>query len=283
MHSAKRTIAIVIPFVTETREALRMRAIPEDNLAYPVLVTLKSGVSGSGFYFNAATKMYLVTARHVIMDDQQRLRSSEAELMSYSKDPNEPITNLLSINLSMLQQAEHLRAHQTRDVVAIAIAGITLTPEGKSLDPLPGVDVVRYAPLGIVGVGRDAVKRYADVLVANDVVVFGYPTSIGLKATPQLDLSRPLLRKGIIAGLNDYLQSIILDCPVYPGNSGGPVAELEPVGLSHRVRIIGVVSEFVPYSESWVNTTHRSTNTTIANSGYSVAVPMDFVVDLLCD
>ena len=43
------------------------RAMPDDNLAYPVLITLKTG-GGSGFYLNAKTAIYLVTAKHVLFD-----------------------------------------------------------------------------------------------------------------------------------------------------------------------------------------------------------------------
>ena len=46
------------------------RAIPEDNLAYPVLLILKGGGTGSGFYLNTPTTQYLVTANHVIADDK---------------------------------------------------------------------------------------------------------------------------------------------------------------------------------------------------------------------
>ena len=112
--------------------------------------------------------------------------------------------------------------------------------------------------------------------------VFGYPTSLGIKEIPQIDPLRPLLRFGIIAGTNPARKSIILDCPSYPGNSGGPVLEVEEVDLvNRRFRVIGVVSQFVPFAETWVNKTHHYQNLTISNSGYTVAVSMDPVLDLI--
>jgi hypothetical protein len=35
------------------------RAIPDDNLAYPVLITLKNGSTGSGFFVNTGRAVYL--------------------------------------------------------------------------------------------------------------------------------------------------------------------------------------------------------------------------------
>src|ERR1700691_2639842 len=72
------------------------RAIPDDNLAYPVLVTLGDNSSGSGFFLNDGNAVYLVTARHVLYrnkppqkvapnQDPLELRSGTAIVVSYSK------------------------------------------------------------------------------------------------------------------------------------------------------------------------------------------------------
>ncbi len=108
-------------------------------------------------------------------------------------------------------------------------------------------------------------------------MVFGYPSSIGLKNAPQIDYNRPLLRKGILAGTNPATRTLILDCPVYFGNSGGPVLEVDRQGLTATFRIIGVVIQFIPFNE----TAGSQTAMILSNSGYSVAVPMDFVLELL--
>ena len=50
---------------------------------------------------------------------------------------------------------------------------------------------------------------------------------------------------------------------------------------SRRFRVIGVVTEFVPFTETWVNTRDGNKNVTISNSGYSVAVSMDLVLELV--
>jgi len=45
--------------------------------------------------------------------------------------------------------------------------------------------------------------------------------------------------------------------------------------------IIGVVSQFVPAVENWLNIPYGYTNTNFYNSGYTVAIPMDFVLELV--
>jgi hypothetical protein len=141
--------------------------------------------------------------------------------------------------------------------------------------------ILTAAPSGILGVARNAVKKYADVLVANEVLVFGYPTSLGIEGSPQLDPLRPLLRRGIVAGLNPNKKSIIIDCPSYPGNSGGPVVEADRETFKATFNVIGVVSEFVPFAEKSVNYPIQYQSVSISNSGYTIVTPMDYVLDLV--
>jgi S1-C subfamily serine protease len=110
-------------------------------------------------------------------------------------------------------------------------------------------------------------------------MVFGYPTSLGLQQSPQLDPLRPLLRKGIVAGTNPATRFLVLDCPVYFGNSGGPVLELDRQPFGTSLSIIGVVDQYVPFVQQAGSQTIAMQVET--NSGYSLAIPMDFVLELL--
>jgi S1-C subfamily serine protease len=225
---------VVIPAVLPAKA---QRALPDDNLAYPVLIAFK-GSTGSGFFLNVNGAVFLITAKHVLFDpNTQKLRENQTELLSYSKDPSDQKNNLIALDFEALQ-AENL---------------------------------------GIVGVSIENVKTFDQVLIGNDVLVFGYPTSLGLQAQPQLDLHRPLLRKGIVAGQNLQRKSIVLDCPVYQGNSDGPVIQVESKNLLEKhFSVIEVIGEFVPF----VDQGQRSTFITLNNSGYSIATPMDFVMEL---
>ena len=141
----------------------------------------------------------------------------------------------------------------------VFVAGIAVSAD-------PGTVIVSFGP--------EAVRTYEQVLVGNDAIVYGYPRSLGgLSSDKQFDLDplRPLLRKGLVAGLNETKRTIILDCPAYPGNSGGPAVEIEPDGFQRKFLVIGVVVEFVPW---------RAANFPF-NSGYSVVEPMDGVLELI--
>jgi hypothetical protein len=144
---------------------------------------------------------------------------------------------------------------------------------------MPGVTVKEEtAKTGMIGVSKGAVETFDKVLIGNDVLIFGYPTSLGLEEIPQLDPLRPLLRKGLIAGQNPGKRSIVIDAPVYPGNSGGPVVQVRRVGPfgGANFSVIGVVRQLVPFVGF-----EAPSKQTLANSGYSIVTPMDFVLELV--
>lgn len=288
LRKAKYLISIVgslIGFIALCNDASARRAVPDDNLSYPVLITLKGGGQGSGFFLNLQAGTFLVTARHVIFKEgTEDLLALEAELTSYARDPSDKGKNIFQLDLSKLKQGDNIKKHVTHDVavirIGIRIHGTDQDTDVRSLEMLDGVVIKERAASGILGVGDSTIKRFAEVMTANDVFIFGFPASIGLKAIPQIDYLKPLLRVGIVAGTNERARTIILDCPAYGGNSGGPVLEVEEDGFVKKFRIIGVVSQFVPVAETWRNMTHSYNNINISNSGYAIAIPMDFVLDL---
>jgi hypothetical protein len=94
--------------------------------------------------------------------------------------------------------------------------------------------------------------------------------------------TRPLLRKGIVAGKDGTRKHIIIDCPVYKGNSGGLAVEAEQIGLVNRkFKPIGVVVEIVPFVEQYESRQYGYVNTSIENSGYAFVEPMDRIKDLI--
>lgn len=280
-----RSFAPLLILLLFGNNSYAQREIPDDNLAYPVLIQLigTSGV-GSGFYFNIHSATYLVTAKHVLMDPATgKLRSTRAQLISYPGNSSLPGRNLIEADLSQLLQSGDLVPHQSQDVLVMRIGTTEIGPDSSSgsrpIHALKGITFKETA--GIVGVGSDGVKTFDSVLISNDVIVFGYPTSIGLQQIPQIDSERPLLRRGIVAGQNLKTRSIIIDCPAYYGNSGGPVLQVEHQPFGAQFRVIGVVLQFVPFAETWANVTHGYVNTTLTNSGYTVVAPMDFVLELI--
>lgn len=272
-------LILIAPKVGETS-----REIPDDNLAYPVLISLETGSNGSGFFLNNDSRIYLVTASHVLFEQTSgNLKAQQARLLSYSIDPKETERNIIQLDLKTLVESRRVRKHLSEDVAVVFIAMSKENAETgqRSLSVVPGVVVIQKAPSGILGVNSESVKPFKDVLTANTIYVFGYPTSLGMKEIPQIDPLRPLLRFGIVAGTNPDRKTIILDCPSYPGNSGGPVLEVEHIDLGKKnFKVIGVVSRFIPFAETRDNITHKNKNLIISNFGYTVAVSMDPVIEL---
>jgi S1-C subfamily serine protease len=263
------------------------RAIPDDNLSYPVLITLRSGGTGSGFYLNTGKAAYLGTAKHVFFDPAtQKLRDVALDLLSYSKDPSDSTRNLFTLDLSVLQNGGNIKPHPSEDVAVIKVmsTGENLKPAAAGTNatlmfPVPGVTPREVAKGAVLDVALDTVKPFEQVPTGNDVILFGYPTSLGLQQLPQVDVRRPLLRKGIVAGTNPQNRSIILDCPSYPGNSGGPVVELDREAFRTHFTVIGVILQYVPFAD--VGHSNTLAIAILSNSGYSIAAPMDFVLGLV--
>ena len=258
-------------------QATTSRLIPDDNLSYPVLIRIGASRSASGFYLNTGSNIFLVTAAHVLfLSDGRTLIGTQADALSYAGDPKERTPALFKLDLKVLTESGNIKTDNIHDVAVVRIGSVAVVGAERTLTPMAGVEA-RSAPIsGLVPVGFRTVKRFAEVLVSNEVIVFGYPTSIGIPQdkVPQLDYSRPLLRKGIVAGTNEALKSIILDCAVYPGNSGGPVVELSRDGAIMRFQIIGVIIQYVPFVQG-------DAPDVVSNSGYAVAAGMDTVLDLV--
>ena len=100
--------------------AIAQRAIPEDNLAYAVLITIGNGY-GSGFFINAKSgDVIRGTAKHVLFDPAtNRLSDPHVTLLSYSKDTSDPTPNRMMLDMNTLQANGNVKAHSTEDVAVI--------------------------------------------------------------------------------------------------------------------------------------------------------------------
>ena len=258
--------------------------IPEEFLTYPVYIKLSNGGSATGFYYSDSTNFFLVTAKHVFFDpNTNRLNSQDADLISYPRDPYKNPYNLLKCNLKLLIEKNLVRYDNQFDV-AIALIG-----KNEKID---SIDFMIYYNDAISKTQDSKASRvnsfsrlYAleskKLPVGTEVHIFGYPSSVGTKQAQQLELMQPLFRRGIVAGKNYKLNTIILDCPVYMGNSGGPVVASIIRGFTTEFYLIGIVSQFVPFEEKWINDKYGYANTEWSNSGYSIIAPIEIMLDLM--
>jgi hypothetical protein len=253
--------------------------IPEQNLAYPVLATFGQS-QGSGFFLNdEAQATWFITAKHVMFDSAGKLHSSAGELLAYSKDPSETAANSISLNLKDVESAGNLKPDPNADVVAVKLGTREKRDEREVMTPAKGVTLNSVTKSGLVGVDARQVRKLDKVRIGNDAYVFGYPNSIGLAHIPQVDPKRPLVRKGSVAGVNPALRTIILDCQVFPGNSGGLVVEVEREALVNHFYTIGLVAQYVPFDNARFGV--PANLATLLNSGYSIVIPADIILELV--
>jgi hypothetical protein len=255
-----------------------MRALPDNNLSYPVLVEIGKG-SGSGFYFRTDDKLFLVTARHVLYDVDNKscpLRDTSVILTSYDESIKVKAPHRVKVDLSQAL----IRKNDLKDIALIEL-GDASKADASKVEFNASVQTLSQREPNLVVIPTAHLKRFDEVLVSNEVFILGYPSSLGDPKQPQIDPKKPLLRKGIIAGLNRANDTIILDCPVYFGNSGGLAIEVEETGIGQKTfRTIGVVSQFVPFIEHLTSAQLGYTNLNFENSGYSIAVPIDTILEL---
>ena len=260
--------------------------VPRALLSFPVYINLiPSNLPeeyGSGFFYADSKYVYLVTAKHVLFDTRNLLKTNVATLYYYPmlKETQEK----MDVNLKELVDSNKVEVHPSLDIAVVMIG------ENDTLRHLanffPSVKKNDHIHSVFPNTIKEIIKESKDVSIGDDIFLFGYPTSIGIqfpKYLPQIDPSKPILRKGIIAAKNENLKTYILDCPAYPGNSGGPVILIQPgnYGQKPSYYIIGVTTEFIPYEEYYQNLRYNYINKEWTNSGLSVAIPIDYVLEVI--
>ncbi len=129
----------------------------------------------------------------------------------------------------------------------------------------------------IIAASLDDLKPYSEIEIACNVLLVGFPTSLIIDNF--FDLDRPLLRAGIIAGIDHKSKTFIIDSPAFYGNSGGPVLQLDNNGNFH---IIGIVSKYVPFVTEWKNKHEKAfSRQEFYNSGYAICVPLDEIIEIV--
>ncbi len=244
-----------------------------------VLIEIKGLGSGSGIYLRDSSSLYFATAAHVISDIRKsKLFCDSTFLISYRENSEVDRPDTLFVSLCEAYKSGYLVIDTLNDAAIIKLGQSTRNKDSS------------WAPIKYlshaVRIGRGTklnpwdikdIKSFNDLKIGNDVFVIGYPKSLNLQFT--FDYNRPLLRKGIVAGRDYKTKKIIIDCPTYPGNSGGPVFSI--FINDSRMKLIGFVTAFIPLEEHWYNDKYPIYNTQISNSGYSVIIPIDFTLALI--
>lgn len=253
-----------------------VKVLTDSHIAFSVLISLGAS-SGSGFLYQSGKHVFLVTAKHVLFDELNSFRNIEIEILCQSKIRGFD-SNTYRIHLNESRVEFHKRA----DVVIVVFGQINLPTDGKlkAFRTAKGVERIHKGQANPIIASKKDIELFDEVKISNEIFVSGYPTSLGIKESQQFDVNKPLLRRGIVANIYQNAKTIILDCPVYGGNSGGPVVQTTLVDGLLKVKIIGVISQFIPFVQQWKNDRDKLVHLEYLNSGYSVASSMDYVIEL---
>jgi hypothetical protein len=267
--------------VTNVSVVLAEQPLPTGYFSLPVLITLSDGSTGSGFFLDASNHIFLATARHVFFNEKGQLKATNATLLSNQDNPTNHGRCEIQVDLAALQTAGEIRPSATHDV---AVVRFGVSHNDLSYNLYNCVKLITNSGPSLNAIPTSFLSRFSEVNLGEEVIVFGYPGSVGLQQSPKFDYSKPLLRKGIISGLYDQTHTIIIDSSVYFGNSGGPVVQVEHVDpFRKRYNVIGVVSEMIPFVDVLKSERFGYSNINVANSGYAVIEPVDFILEILWD
>jgi hypothetical protein len=269
----KRIFIVFFLLMTIQSITLSQQPFIGSSIYCPVLVS-GCGGSGSGFYWRRDSILYFITAAHVLFKDTTLF--CDTIILHSQSTPSKNSEDKKFIDLRSALKNGKLKRHLSHDVAVLYIANIQ--PNGF-LNQAKYAITITSSDSGLANI--NTFLPFKEVSISNDVFLLGYPTSIGIPNIPQLDYSQPLLRKGIVAGKNLINNTIIIDCPSYQGNSGGPVVEIDQNdSLVYTYRLIGILVAYIPFAETWKNLNYGWENFSVSNSGYSVVEPIDYARDL---
>jgi hypothetical protein len=101
-----------------------------------------------------------------------------------------------------------------------------------------------------------------------------------------------VVRQGSIARIRDCLElkakDFLIDCAVFPGNSGGPVVTrpeitaiqgTKPASAAH---LVGIVSSYLPYQDVAISRQTRRPRVIFEeNSGLASVFPVDYIEEIV--
>jgi Trypsin-like peptidase domain len=263
----------------------------DDLRCMPVLIQIPSPNNtriecGTGVYLDNSNGMFLVTAAHCIFDvsstNKSQLIGSNAFLSSLSRGTNHNDRSIMSLNLEALRDNGLIKRHPIHDVAVIKLGQIeTATNGAGQWTASIGVSLLTSTIFFVSWSANDACKTFDNVPEGSDSYVMGYPVSLLSGHSGEIDFSAPLIRKGVISQKNQKTRKLIIDSAVFGGNSGGPVLIVETPSITETdFRLVGIVTQYVP-NITPVNLSLGVTNSALANSGYGVAEPIDYALELM--
>lgn len=225
---------------------------------YSFLGLLTCGNSkGTAFIVDYQNKQFLVTDRHVIYKTVDDLYADFCSIMFYTQNTNRALLGQLQLDLKKLLTNQKIKQSEAVDLLLIEI------DDDEAITKF-NFDKVKGVPL---------VSVTLDHLWGRNVMMYGYPTSIRLRAPFDF---KPFITSGIVSAIDEGTQQFVIDSPAYYGNSGGPVFR-KKCGVS----LIGVVQRLVPFNLEWHIAYEDITRTDWHNTGYSICRSSNEIIKLI--
>lgn len=175
------------------------------------LISLKDTIRGTGLLVADGTKIYLVTAKHLIKATINLTTGLETinDLISIKSNINDKKSNEVSL-MNLANNNVHIRpfifSDDQNDLGIISFQKNNY----KAI-------VAYIKQMGCVPVPIQAIDNLAIINPGDDVLTVGFP------ALPGREAYTPVISNGKIIAANKMGADITVDLKVYPGNSGGPV------------------------------------------------------------
>lgn len=216
--------------------------------------------------------IFLVTNKHVLVDKN----SIKVRFNPHSSEPAK------DYNLSLINNGNKTwTGHHTEniDVAVIRINHKILVDEGMKFSYF-------MSDSNILTIKQMAEKGMTE---GDFIYILGF--LMELVAT---DRQYVIARSGSIARIRDVLEKrsndFIVDCFVFPGNSGGPVISkpeiisIEGTKSISMAYLIGIVSSFLPYRDIAISQQTKNARVIFEeNSGLSVVIPTNFIMETIED
>ncbi len=236
-------------------------SITVNNFSFSTFLSVNYGDSyGSGFRLGTNQGEYIITAKHVVFDNNNKLLSDlwikSRNYHGHIDDAFSATVNLTDANVSTFNDYD--------------LAVIKLDQAHNLHIETPGNDI-SFATL-------DDLLLFDDIMIASNILLVGFPSS--LTVDNFYDVDRPLLRTGIVAGKNINNTTFVIDSLAFYGVSGGPVLQID--NNTNSIKIIGIVSRYIPFITEWKNKHERAiSRQDFYNSGYAVCLPLDKILQYL--
>lgn len=290
---AMNLLGVVAVFFLILRNSFGEPILPESLSSLPVLIQIpsadgKSNWWGTGMYLTWSNKSFLVTAAHCIFDTTitttSVLKGSNATFTSFALNRTDPESrSIYHLNLDSMNRLGDIKRHSQHDVAVILMCTLNETNSSISymVDGVTLETPMTHTTLSSA-VCDQTVKTFGNLEDGKDIYILGFPIELLNDQFPmEVAFDHPLIRRGIISQRNQRTQKLIIDSGVYGGNSGGPVLVVDHTDpFITSFKITGIITEFVPVSTRMFPEV-GVTNSVLVNSGYGVAEPIDFALELM--